>query len=176
MAKILDILTYPHPFLKKVARPVEIIDDELKELVDNMAETMYVAPGVGLAAVQVGVDKAIVVYDTSDPEKEERELKVLLNPQIISLEGEILSEAEGCLSFPDFRADVPRAQKIVVEAMDMEGRQISFAAEDFTAIVLQHEIDHLFGKTFFELCSPLKRDMYKKRLKKQAKLDKQNDR
>lgn len=176
MAKILDILTYPDPFLKKTAKPVETIDDELKELIADMAETMYAAPGVGLAAVQVGVDKALVVYDLSDPESEERELKVLINPKIIAMEGEMLSEGEGCLSFPDFRADVLRAQKVTVQTLDLDGNLIEITAEDFPAIVLQHEIDHLFGKTFFELCSPLKRDMYKKKLRKQAKMEKADGR
>lgn len=175
MAKILDIVTYPHPILKKVAKPVEVIDDELRELVADMAETMYAAPGVGLAAVQVGVDKSVVVYDTSDPEDPQRYLHVLLNPKITLMEGEQLSEGEGCLSFPDFRADVPRAQRVKVEAMDMDGNQIEIDADDFYAIVLQHEIDHLYGRTFFDLASPLKRQMYLKKLKKQAKQE-QNDR
>lgn len=171
---LLDIVEYPDPFLQTVAKPVENIDDELKTLVNDMAETMYAAPGVGLAAIQVGVDKALVVIDISDPEVPEKDLKVLINPKVTSMEGEILSEGEGCLSFPDFRADVTRAQKVTVEYTDLDGNHIVADAEDFLAIVFQHEIDHLLGKTFFELASPLKRDMYKKKLKKQAKMDQMN--
>lgn len=173
---LLDIVEYPDPFLQTVALPVETIDDELRALVNDMAETMYAAPGVGLAAIQVGIDKALVVIDVSDPEAAEKDLKVLLNPKITRLEGEILSEGEGCLSFPDFRADVPRAQKVTVEYMDLDGNNIILEAEDFLAIVFQHEIDHVFGKTFFELASPLKRDMYKKKLRKQAKMEQTNGR
>lgn len=171
---LLKILEYPHPFLRTVTKPVETIDDELRQLVADMAETMYAAPGVGLAAVQVGVDKSIVVIDESDPEAAEKNLKVLLNPQITKMEGEMLSEGEGCLSFPDLRGDVPRAQKVTVRFMDMDGNLVEVEAEDFAAVVLQHEIEHLSGKTFFDLLSPLKRDMYKKRLRKQAKMEKQN--
>lgn len=171
---LLDIVEYPDPFLKTVAKPVENIDEELKTLVSDMAETMYAAPGVGLAAIQVGVDKALVVIDVSDPESAEKDLKVLINPKITRMDGEILSEGEGCLSFPDFRADVPRAQKVTVEYTDLDGNHIVAEAEDFLAIVFQHEIDHLLGKTFFELASPLKRNMYKKKLQKQAKMDQMN--
>lgn len=171
---LLDIVEYPDSFLKTMAKPVKNIDDELKTLVNNMAETMYAAPGVGLAATQVGVDKALVVIDISDPETSGKDLKVLINPKITNMEGEILSENEGCLSFPDFRADVLRAQKVTVEYTDLDGNHVVTNAEDFLAIVFQHEIEHLLGKTFFELASPLKRDMYKKRLKKQAKMDKMN--
>lgn len=168
---LLDIVLYPDPFLKTVAQPVMVIDEELKTLVANMAETMYAAPGVGLAAVQVGVDKAVLVYDVSDPNAPDRDLHVLLNPKIISMEGQILSEEEGCLSFPDFRADVTRAQKVVVHAMDLDGNQLEIIAEDFCAIVLQHEIEHLFGHTFIEKASPLKRQMYNKKIRKQDKLN-----
>lgn len=171
---LLDIVEYPDPFLKTVAKPVENIDEEIKALVSDMAETMYAAPGVGLAAIQVGVDKALVVIDISDPESTEKDLKVLINPKITCMDGEILSEGEGCLSFPDFRADVPRAQKVTVEYTDLDGNHIVAEAEDFLAIVFQHEIDHLLGKTFFELASPLKRNMYKKKLQKQAKMDQMN--
>lgn len=173
---LLDIIEYPDPFLKTVAQPVEKIDDELKTLVDNMAETMYAAHGVGLAAIQVGVPKALVVIDISDPEGPEKDLKVLINPKITAMDDEIVSEGEGCLSFPDFRADVPRTRKVTVEYTDLDNNHVVTEAEDFLAIVLQHEIDHLLGKTFFELASPLKRDMYKKKLQKQAKMDKMNGR
>lgn len=173
---LLDIIEYPNPFLKTVAQPVENIDDELRTLVGDMAETMYAAPGVGLAAIQVGVPKALVVIDASDPESPEKNLKVMINPKITAMDGEIVSEGEGCLSFPDFRADVPRARKVTVEYTDLDNNLVVTEAEDFLAIVFQHEIDHLLGKTFFELASQLKRDMYKKRLQKQAKMDKLNDR
>lgn len=165
---MLDILTYPNKFLSKPTKQVENIDQELQDLIGDMAHTMYEAPGVGLAAIQVGHDKSLIVYDVS-PRDEERLLQVLINPRIISSEGTVISEEEGCLSVPDFRADVKRAVSILVEGIDKEGKPLRIEAEGLLSLVLQHEIDHLNGKLFIDRISSLKRQMYKKRVKKNSK-------
>ena len=163
---ILEILTYPDDFLLTKAKPVESVDNGVRKIIEDMLETMYAAPGAGLAAVQIGVDKSIVVYDIS-PAEEGRSPQVLVNPVILTSEGELVSENEGCLSVPDFRADVKRASCVKVEGLDGEGNRLSIEAEGALAIVLQHEIDHLNGVLFIERISPLKRGMYRKRVKKQ---------
>ncbi len=164
----LDILTYPENFLSEPTKPLENIDGDVQEMIDNMAATMYAAPGIGLAAIQVGWDKSLLIYDIA-PRDEKRELHVLINPEIITQEGEILSENEGCLSVPDFSADVKRAANVTVAAHDGEGNPIRIDAEGLQAIVLQHEIDHLKGTLFIERISSLKRQMYKRRVKKQMR-------
>jgi len=164
----LDILTYPDNFLSKPTQPLDNIDGKVQQMIDDMAATMYEAPGIGLAAIQVGWDKSLLIYDIA-PRDENRSLQVLINPQIVTKEGEILSENEGCLSVPDFRADVKRAAKITVEGHDRDGNPIRMDAEGLLAIVLQHEIDHLEGTLFIEHISSLKRQMYKRRIKKQLK-------
>jgi len=129
---------------------------------------MYQAPGIGLAAIQVGVDKSVLVYDIA-PKEEGRMLNVLINPKIISQEGEIISEDEGCLSVPDFRANVKRAARILVEAVDRDGNPRRIEAEGLLAVVLQHEIDHLNGTLFIDHISALKRQMYTRRITKMLK-------
>ncbi|MCK5784323.1 MAG: peptide deformylase [Desulfobacterales bacterium] len=165
---ILDIVTYPDPFLKQPTKPVENIDGSIQELITNMADTMYVAPGVGLAAIQVGVDKSIIVFDES-PDKEKRAYRVLINPEIVEMEGETLSENEGCLSVPDFRADVKRSALAIVEGLDRDGNPLKIEAGGVLSIILQHEIDHLNGILFIDRISALKRDLYKRRVKKALK-------
>lgn len=165
---LLDILTFPNEFLKNPVRPVENIDGALQTIIDQMAETMYHAPGVGLAAIQVGLDKSLLVYDIA-PQEAGKELHVLINPKIIEKEGQIISENEGCLSVPDYRADVPRAARILVEGVDRDGNPLRFEADDMLAIVLQHEIDHLNGTLFIDRISALKRQLYSRRVKKQLK-------
>jgi len=165
---MLEILTYPNQFLQQPTKPVENIDGMVQRLIDDMTATMYAVPGVGLAAIQVGCDKSILVYDISPPE-EGRSLQVLINPRIVSSSGEVLSENEGCLSVPEYRADVKRATQIVVEGLDREGNVITIEAEGFPAIVLQHEIDHLNGTLFIDRLSALKRELYKRRVLKQLK-------
>jgi peptide deformylase len=165
----LDILTYPDSFLSKPTQPLEDIDGKVQEMIDKMAATMYDAPGIGLASIQVGWDKSLTVYDIS-PRDEERSLHVLINPRIITKEGEIVSENEGCLSVPEFRSDVKRAAFITVEGYDREGKPVKIDAEGMLAIVLQHEIDHLNGKLFLEHISLLKRQMYTRRIKKKMKM------
>ena len=161
----LNILAYPEKFLSQPTQPLDNIDGKVQEMIDKMALTMYDAPGVGLAAIQVGWDKSLLIYDVS-PRDESRSLHVLINPKILTKEGEIVSENEGCLSVPDFRADVKRAASITVEGLDRDGNPLKIDAEGILAIVLQHEIDHLNGTLFIEHISSLKRQMYKRRMKK----------
>ena len=164
----LEILTYPNKILLHPTKPLENIDGLVQEMISNMATTMYAAPGVGLAAIQVGWDKSLLIYDIA-PRDENRDLKVIVNPKIIESEGEIISEDEGCLSVPDFRADVKRASLILVEGVDREGSPLRIEAEGLLAIVLQHEIDHLNGTLFIDHVSALKREMYKRRVKKKLR-------
>jgi len=165
---ILDIVTYPDTFLKQPTEPIENIDGQLQKLIDRMGHTMYQAPGIGLAAIQVGIDKSLLVYDIQPPD-DGRKLNVLINPKIISKQGEILSENEGCLSVPDFRANVKRAERILVEAVDRDGNPQRIEAEGLLGIVLQHEIDHLNGTLFIDHVSALKRQMYSRRVAKKMK-------
>jgi peptide deformylase len=162
---ILEVLTYPDRFLGQPTKPVENIDGKIQEMIDNMAETMYDAPGAGLAAIQVGIDKRIIVYDNL-PGETEKSLQVLLNPVIIERDGEIISENEGCLSVPEFRSDVKRSSLVLVEGIDREGNPLKIEAEGYLAIVLQHEIDHINGTLFIDRISSLKRELYKRRIKK----------
>lgn len=165
---ILEIKTYPDKFLSRPTKPVENIDGNIQKLIEDMAATMYAAPGVGLAAIQVGHDKSLLVYDIA-PQDEKRSLQVLINPKIVTSEGTIISENEGCLSVPEYRTDVKRAARVLVEAVDREGKPIRFEAEGLLALVMQHEIDHLNGILFIDRISSLKRQMYKRRVKKELK-------
>ena len=165
----LEILTYPDKFLSEPVKPLKNIDGKVQEMIDQMAATMYDAPGIGLAAIQVGWDRSLFIYDIA-PRDENRSLHVLINPKIVTREGEIVSENEGCLSVPEFRADVKRAAHITVEGYDREGKPIRMDAEGLLAIVMQHEIDHLNGTLFIERISSLKRQMYQRRVKKQMKM------
>ena len=165
---ILEIKTFPDKILREPAKPVADIDGRLQELIDNMAQTMYHAPGIGLAAIQVGVDQSLIVYDIS-PREEGHTYKVLVNPVITEAEGSVLSENEGCLSVPDFTADVKRHAAVEVEGYDRHGKPLKFQAEGLMAIMLQHEIDHLKGQLFIDHISKLKRELYKRRILKQMK-------
>ncbi len=162
---LFDILTYPDKFLTRTTKSVDNIDEKIQKLIDNMAETMYAAPGIGLAAPQIGCDKSIVIYDASS-NREKQDYQVLINPTIVSLEGEVVSENEGCLSVPEFTADVQRAAFALVEGFDREGNPLKIEAEGLLATVLQHEIDHLKGILFIDRISSLKRQLYKRRVKK----------
>lgn len=161
----LEIRTYPDPVLLRKAMKVDAVDDEIRGLMDNMAETMYVANGLGLAAPQVGVSKRVIVLDTSACDAENGRLITLANPEIISAEGEDVAE-EGCLSLPDFLTDVTRAERVVVRALGRDGNQVTIDAEGLLARVLQHEMDHLDGTLLLEKAGSLKREFYKKRVKK----------
>lgn len=165
---ILEVLTYPERFLSQPTKAVENIDGKIQKMIDNMAETMYDAPGAGLAAIQVGIDKRIIVYDNL-PGETEKSLQVLLNPVIIERDGEIISENEGCLSVPDFRSDVKRSSLVLVEGIDREGNPLKIEVEGYLAIVLQHEIDHINGTLFIDRISSLKRELYKRRIKKKLR-------
>ncbi len=158
------IFTYPEPVLRKKAQPITVFDDALQQLAADMSETMYNAPGVGLAANQVGVLKQIVVVDVSRDE-EDKEFITLINPVISKGEGSVAGE-EGCLSVLEYEAKVERFRKIHVEALDLDGKPLSFDAEDRLARIVQHEVDHLHGTLFIDHISALKRGLYKKKLKK----------
>ncbi len=166
---IREILKYPHPVLRETAEPVTVFDDELKTLVADMAETMYEAPGVGLAANQIGVARQVVVIDIT-PKEEPKELIVLINPRITKGEGSEIDE-EGCLSVVDLCANVTRYAKIWVEAQDATGAPLAFEAEGYYARVIQHEVDHLHGHLFLDWISSLKRSLYKKKRKKQLQAE-----
>jgi len=157
-----------NPLLRQRSRRVKRFGPALQQLIDDMVETMHAANGIGLAAIQVGWDKSVLIYDiaTSD---QNPSLQVLINPRIVDQDGEILSENEGCLSVPEFRADVKRYASILVEGVDREGRPLELEAEGMLAIVLQHEIDHLKGKLFIDHVSALKRQMYTRRMKKKLR-------
>jgi len=165
---MLDILTYPDKFLKQETVPVTNLDGAMQTIFENMATTMYAAPGIGLAAPQVGIGQRFIIYDIA-PREEGRDLHVLVNPSIVTSEGEILSENEGCLSVPDFRADVKRAAQILVEGVDRDGNPLRFEADGMLAIVIQHELDHLNGTLFIDHISALKRQIYTRRIKKEMK-------
>ncbi len=162
---LLDILIYPDPRLRQRAAPVQRVDDEIRRLVDDMAETVYHAPGIGLAAVQVNVPKRVVVIDISD---DQTALQVFINPEIIERHGTHEME-EGCLSVPGVFAPVSRAESITVRALDRDGTPFELRADGLLAVCIQHEIDHLDGKVFVDYLSRLKQDRVRKRLQKQAK-------
>lgn len=159
---LLPILEFPDPRLRTKAQPVTEFGPELASLVESMFETMYAAPGIGLAATQVNVHKQLLVLDVSD-EKNER--VVLVNPRIVASEG-AQTYQEGCLSVPGIFADVDRADRVRVEAQDVTGKTITLDADGLLAVCIQHEMDHLIGKLFVDYLSPLKRDMVRKKLEK----------
>jgi len=161
---ILHICTYPEEILGQRAEPITEIDEDVVKLVDHMTETMYSAPGIGLAATQVGVAKQVLVADIA-PRRPESELIVLINPEIVAAEGEVIFE-EGCLSVPDYQAEVKRHEKVTVRGLNLQGEEVEIEAEGLLAVVLQHEIDHLNGMLFIDRLSKLKRDLYKRKVRK----------
>lgn len=163
---IRTILTYPNPELKKKSAPVTVINDAVRELVKDMAETMYNAPGIGLAAPQIGVHQRVIVIDISASD-EPPQLIVAINPVIIHAEGEAYEE-EGCLSVPKYAANVRRHARVIVKALDLEGVECTWRAEDLLAIAFQHEIDHLEGILFVDHLSPLKRELFQRKARKAA--------
>ena len=164
---LLTILRYPDPRLHKVASPVTVFDDGLRGLVRDMAQTMYEAPGVGLAATQVNVHKQVIVIDISETHDE---LRVLINPRILAKDGSQFCE-EGCLSVPGVYEEVERAEHVVVEAEDEIGVTRQFEAEGLLAVCIQHEMDHLKGKVFVEYLSRLKQTRIRSRMEKEARRD-----
>ena len=162
---IREIIKYPNSVLRKKAAPVTEFNDSLKELIADMAQTMYDAPGVGLAANQIGILQKVVVVDVS-PKDEKNRLIPLINPEILEGEGSVIDE-EGCLSVVDYAANVERFSHIKVWAQDPEGKEMEFEADGWFARVIQHEVDHLDGKLFIDHISSLKRSLYNKKRKKQ---------
>jgi len=162
---ILNILNYPDPGLHIIAKPIEILDNSIRTLIDDMAETMYAAPGIGLAATQVNRHIQLILVDISETKNN---LMVFINPKIIESSGQQTYE-EGCLSVPDVFDSVTRAERIKVGALDREGNSFELEAEGLLAVCIQHEIDHLLGKVFVEYLSPLKRNRIKTKMKKRAK-------
>jgi len=162
------IITLPDPVLRKVSAPVERIDAEVRKLAEDMLETMYAAPGVGLAAVQVGVPRRLFVLDTAKEERPPQPL-VLINPEIVALGAEMRVHEEGCLSIPDERVPIERPSTVTVRFLDREGKTQELAAEGLLATAIQHEIDHLNGKLIIDYLSRLKRDMVVRKFRKRAK-------
>ena len=163
---LLPVLRYPDPRLHKQAAPVTHVDDGIRRLAADMAETMYAAPGIGLAATQVDVHKQLVVIDVSE---DKTALLALINPEIVWREGEIEGE-EGCLSVPGIYDKVRRAERIRVQALDLDGKPQLIEAEGLLAVCIQHEVDHLHGKVFVEYLSQLKQTRIKTKLAKQARI------
>lgn len=164
MAK-LEILRYPDPRLHTVAKPVQAVDARIRQLVDDMAETMYAAPGIGLAATQVNVHERVIVIDISE---DKSDLKVLINPEILEKSGDVEWE-EGCLSVPGIYDKVHRAAQIRVRALNREGQAYEFEADGLLAVCVQHEMDHLMGRVFVEYLSRLKQNRIKTKLIKQER-------
>lgn len=162
---IKKIVLFPDEVLTTPTQPVEKINDEIKQLVQDLIDTMYDAPGIGLAAPQIGVLKRVAVVDISRDEDEPPELVVMINPEIVASSGEILWE-EGCLSFPKVYAKITRPGQVIMRALDLEGETFEIDAEELLAVALQHEIDHLDGIMFLEHMSPLKKRRSLKKYKK----------
>lgn len=162
-----EIRTYPDPVLRNKTARVERIDSALNRLIEDMVETMHAAPGVGLAANQVGVPLQLAVIDLSSRENEEQRhpLLVIINPEVLVMEGSVIEE-EGCLSIPDYAEKVKRASRVKVRAQDRTGRLFELEAEGLMAKALQHEIDHLNGLLFVDKLSPLKKSLFKRRFRK----------
>lgn len=162
---MLKIFEYPDPVLRDETLPVTVFDETLVELTKNMAETMYDAPGIGLAAPQIGKSLKLIIVDTTKKLSEEKEYLVMANPVISEYEGTQIDE-EGCLSVPELTSNVKRYKKITVTYQDIKGKHYTLNCEDRFAVVLQHEIDHINGILFLDHLSSLKRNLYKKKVKK----------
>lgn len=168
MAK-LDIITLPDPLLRKSSQPVERVDDELRQLLDDMLETMYEAPGIGLAGVQVAVPKRVLVLDVADRETDEPQPICMINPEIVARGDEMRVYEEGCLSIPDVHVEIERPSTVTVKYIDRDGEQRELDAEGLLATAVQHEIDHLDGRLIIDFMSRLKRDMVIRKFKKMAR-------
>ena len=162
---LLNIIRFPDPRLRTKAVPVTDVSDGIREFLNDMLETMYAAPGIGLAATQVNVHQQVVVIDISE---EKNQPYFFINPVITKKDGEEISE-EGCLSVPEYYAEVKRAETVTVEALDRNGKKFTLDAEGLLAVCIQHELDHLKGKLFIDYLSPLKQKRLRKKLLKQAK-------
>lgn len=166
----LPIITIPDPILRKISDPVETVDADVRRLMDDMLETMYAAPGIGLAAIQVGVPKRIVVIDAADEDEgEAKKPLVMANPEIVALSPTTRIYEEGCLSIPDVRVEIERPEKVTVRYVDRNGKQQELAADGLLATAIQHELDHLDGQLIIDFLSRLKRDMIIRKFKKIAR-------
>ena len=165
---ILPILVAPHPVLKKVAEPVETVDDEIRRILEDMLETMYDAPGIGLAAPQVGISKRMLVIDVAARDEEPRPMKII-NPEILNQSADLSTYDEGCLSFPDQYAEVKRPATVRLRYLDETGTQHEIEADGLLATCVQHEIDHLDGIVFVDHISSLKRGMIMRKVQKWKK-------
>lgn len=168
---VLQILHFPDERLRITAKPVKVVDAKIQQIVDDMFETMYAEEGIGLAATQVDIHQRIIVIDVSE-NRDER--LVLINPELLEKSGETGIE-EGCLSIPDQRALVPRAERVKIRALDREGKSFELEADDLLAICIQHEMDHLVGVLFVDYLSPLKRQRIRQKMEKMAKLNARAD-
>ncbi len=168
---LLPIIEFPDPRLRTIAKPIAQVDGALRQLIDDMFETMYEAPGIGLAATQVNVHQQLLVLDVSEDKSRPM---VFINPEILASEGSQIYQ-EGCLSVPGIFADVKRADKITVKALDRDGKTFELSADGLLAVCIQHEMDHLAGKVFVDYLSPLKRELVRKKLAKQRKLADEDD-
>lgn len=165
---IREILVVPNPVLKQVSQPVERVDDELRALMDDMLETMYAAPGIGLAAIQIGVPKQVIVMDLAGPE-EEKQPRYFVNPQILDASDDTQPYEEGCLSVPDIYDEVERPAKVKLKYLNYQGQEVVEEAEGLFAVCIQHEMDHLKGVLFIDYLSRLKRDRAVAKVKKQVR-------
>lgn len=167
----LEILKFPDPRLREKALPVarEEVGDRLRDIAREMGELMYAEPGIGLAAIQVGVKRRLIVMDLQYGDSGERNLRMLLNPEIVEATGEMISESEACLSVPDYSADVPRRANVLVRARTLDWEPVELDCEGIESICFQHEIDHLDGVLYIDRISQLKRDLYVRKRRKQLK-------
>jgi peptide deformylase len=170
---ILEILEYPDKRLRTIAKPVTEVTDNIRKIVDDMFDTMYEAPGIGLAASQVDFHQRIVTMDLSEDKSEPL---VFINPEVTVLDGELESMQEGCLSVPGFYEDVTRIEHCLVKALDRDGKPFELEARGLLAVCIQHELDHLEGKLMVDYLSPLKRNRIKSKLEKQHKLEARTNR
>lgn len=166
---LMTILEFPDPRLRKVAAPVAVVDDSIREILDNMIETMYDAEGIGLAATQVNVHKRMLVMDISE---DHAEPMIFINPEITLLDPEPMGYEEGCLSVPGYYEMVTRPRKVLIKALDRNGDPFEIEAEGILAVCIQHEIDHLDGKLFVDYLSALKRQRIKSKLEKEHRQQK----
>jgi peptide deformylase len=167
---ILPIITLPDPLLRTKSAPVERVDDELRRLADDMLATMYEAPGIGLAAIQVAVPRRLLVLDVTDKEKEPQSPIVMINPEVVKLGNALAPYEEGCLSIPDVRVEIERPSSLTVRFLDREGREQLLEADGLLATAIQHEMDHLDGRLIIDFLSRLKRDMVVRKFKKMARM------
>lgn len=162
---LLPILHFPDPRLRTVAKPVEVVDDKIRQIVADMFETMYAAPGIGLAATQVNIHQRIIVIDITS---EKTQPLCLINPEIVERQGNQVCE-EGCLSVPNIHENIERADQVTVKALNEQGEVFTISAEELLSVCIQHEMDHLEGKLFVDYLSPLKRQRIRAKLEKQSR-------